>query len=149
MKSSFAVAILAATSAAASTLFGRQSTAPPDCYLPCITGAQLPAECGMDNACLCRNQQFVDSTSACIASSCSGDDLAAAQKFAQDLCLQASVTLSADTASQTASQTGSQSGSQTETSAPTQTSTGSNGALSNGANMMASLAGIGLVALAL
>ncbi|KAI3611881.1 hypothetical protein WG66_016217 [Moniliophthora roreri] len=149
---SFTVAILAAASASASTLFARQAGI-PSCAATCITQAKIPDGCDpTDNGCLCRNQEFVQSTSDCVKSTCSGNDLTQAEALAQQLCADQGVTLT-DSASPT--QTGSPSGpaaSGGSASAPAQStapSTGNNGALSNGANIMASLAGIGLVALAL
>ncbi|KIJ98605.1 hypothetical protein K443DRAFT_9038 [Laccaria amethystina LaAM-08-1] len=83
---------LAAASASASTLLGRQSI--PACAGTCIANADLGGCSATDNTCLCKSSTFVTSTATCIESSCKGDDLDAAIAAAEQLCAAVGVTLS-------------------------------------------------------
>ncbi|KAH7883104.1 hypothetical protein F5I97DRAFT_1930688 [Phlebopus sp. FC_14] len=116
-------------SSVSAALVARQSL--PNCAAPCLANANYGGCAQDDDTCLCHNQSFVNSTTSCIESSCSGSDLAEAESFAQQLCLAVGVTLTASTPAPTAtsSSTGSPSPSP---------STG--GALSNGINTLAGAA---------
>ncbi|KAF7985977.1 hypothetical protein HWV62_41276 [Athelia sp. TMB] len=82
---------LSAVASASTGLYARQSY--PDCAIPCLEDADLGDCAATDNACLCADQAFVASTTACIAGACSGADLASADALAQELCAAAGVTL--------------------------------------------------------
>ncbi|KDR69077.1 hypothetical protein GALMADRAFT_77836, partial [Galerina marginata CBS 339.88] len=58
----------------------------PACAFPCIVGADLDGCAPTDNVCLCTSEPFVNSTTSCIESKCTGDDLIAAEQFAEALC---------------------------------------------------------------
>ncbi|KIJ64734.1 hypothetical protein HYDPIDRAFT_28101 [Hydnomerulius pinastri MD-312] len=119
------VALTAAVSSASAALIARQSL--PNCAAPCLANADFGGCAQDDDTCLCNNQAFISSTTSCIQSSCTGNDLATAESFAQQLCLAVGVTLSAGTT--TPSATGSPSPSP---------STGA--AMSNSINMFAGAA---------
>ncbi|KIK93680.1 hypothetical protein PAXRUDRAFT_144531 [Paxillus rubicundulus Ve08.2h10] len=91
----FAVALFALTgvSSVSSALVARQSL--PNCAAPCLTNANFDGCSPDDDSCLCHDQVFIDSTTSCIQSSCTGSDLAEAEAFAQSLCLAVGVTLTA------------------------------------------------------
>ena len=59
---------------------------PLDCAISCLQNADLGSCSATDNVCLCNNQPFIDSTTACIENACSGDDLANAEAFAVAIC---------------------------------------------------------------
>ncbi|KAK0499050.1 hypothetical protein EDD18DRAFT_60452 [Armillaria luteobubalina] len=144
------LSVLVAGSSATS-LHARQL---PSCAVDCTTGSNINyGDCSTsDNACLCKNSDFVNSVQSCITSKCTGDDLQTALSVAQALCAAAGVTLTAESASATAtSPSSSSSASSSSTSASTSaaSASASNGALTVGSNAVAGLAAIGLVALAL
>lgn len=56
------------------------------CAFPCLVGADLGGCDPTDNLCLCNNQVFIQTTTACIEGACTGDDLAAAEATAEALC---------------------------------------------------------------
>jgi CFEM-containing surface protein len=58
----------------------------PTCALTCISNANLGDCAQTDNACLCKNQQFIASTTTCIESTCTGSDLQEAIEFVQAIC---------------------------------------------------------------
>ncbi|KAF8843506.1 hypothetical protein BDN67DRAFT_1066887 [Paxillus ammoniavirescens] len=101
----FAVALFALTavSSASSALVARQSL--PNCAAPCLANANFDGCSPDDDSCLCHDQTFINSTTSCIQSSCTGSDLAEAEAFAQSLCLAVGVTLTAASATPTASAT--------------------------------------------
>ncbi|EJD01850.1 uncharacterized protein FOMMEDRAFT_88233 [Fomitiporia mediterranea MF3/22] len=105
---------------ASAFLVSRQNV--PQCALTCIGNADLGGCSATDNQCLCTNQQFIQSTTTCIESTCSGSDLAAAEAFAQQSCASVGVTLTAPG-----------SASATQTSA-NPSGSGSNSATSTGSN---------------
>ncbi|KAK0199809.1 hypothetical protein DFS33DRAFT_195154 [Desarmillaria ectypa] len=76
-----------------SMLLGRQ-TSLPACALPCITNVDYGNCSPSDNACLCKSATYVNTTTTCIESSCSGSDLTTAISTAQALCAQVGVTFS-------------------------------------------------------
>ncbi|KAF8893126.1 hypothetical protein BD779DRAFT_1508942 [Infundibulicybe gibba] len=166
----FSIAVLsllgAAASVSASTLLGRQGTIPA-CAGPCLTTADLDGCALTDNACLCKSQKFVASSTTCIQGACKGDDLTNAEAAAVALCAAVGVTLTPPAASGSAS--GSASGAAASSTAPASGSAGAtsaarpsasgsgsaapstpSGAASvNGANALVGLAAMGLAALAL
>ncbi|KAF9224982.1 hypothetical protein BS17DRAFT_731760 [Gyrodon lividus] len=130
----FAVALFALTvavSSASSALIARQSL--PNCAAPCLANANYGSCAPDDDTCLCNDQTFLNSTTTCIQSSCSGSDLTEAEAFAQALCLAVGVTLTANSATPTA--TAPTTASATSTSASPSPSTGA--ASSNSINMFA------------
>ncbi|KAK0205579.1 hypothetical protein DFS33DRAFT_1329449 [Desarmillaria ectypa] len=152
------LSILVAGSSAA-TLHSRQL---PSCAVECTTGSNIKyGNCSTsDNTCLCKNNDFVTSVETCINKSCTGNDLQTALSVAQALCAAAGVTLTSEAVSATAtspsssssassaSRSASASSSATAASASS-TSSASNGALTVGANAIAGLTAVGLVALVL
>ncbi|KAL5520867.1 hypothetical protein ACEPAF_2870 [Sanghuangporus sanghuang] len=153
----FAVALLFAGFASA-TLYQRQTV--PQCALTCIADADLGDCSATDNACLCNNQQFVSSTSSCIQSSCSGDDLQNAIEFAQETCESVGVTLT-DTSAGSATGSATSGGASATTTSPSSSgsasgsgsasspsSTSASGARQTGVPILAAV-GLGLAAFAL
>ncbi|KAF9001187.1 hypothetical protein BDQ17DRAFT_1426752 [Cyathus striatus] len=177
----FSVAALtilgAALSASASTLLARQSI--PTCGQPCILNADLGSCSATDTLCLCQSSAFVSSTTQCIVSSCSGQDLQDAEAAARALCAQVGVTLTDSVAaSSTTAASGSSTGAAASSTATSPAASGSgsstrsgssaastpassssssapatsssaSSASKNGINAVAGLAAIGLAALAL
>ncbi|PAV18153.1 hypothetical protein PNOK_0663900 [Pyrrhoderma noxium] len=146
----FTFALLLAGAASAS-LVSRQDI--PTCALTCIASADTGSCSQTDTSCLCNDQSFVSSTTTCIETSCSSDDVAAAEAFAQQTCESVGVTLTASSAASTGSATGSTSGSSAaSTASSTTTSAGatttSNAAQSNRVPVLAAAA-LGLAAFAL
>ncbi|SJL13099.1 uncharacterized protein ARMOST_16536 [Armillaria ostoyae] len=153
------ISVLVAGSSAAS-LHARQL---PSCAVSCITGSGINyGDCSSsDNACLCKNTDFVNSVQSCITSDCTGDDLETALSVAQALCAAAGVTLTSEAVSATstspsslssassASRASSSPSVSASASASASSTSASNGALTVGANAVAGLTAIGLVALAL
>ena len=120
----------------AAMIFQRQSI--PSCATTCIANADLGG-CQMgDDSCLCHNEAFINSTTTCIQSTCTGQDLQTAEYDAQQLCLAVDVTLTASSPSSSASPTTSNS------SAPNTASTKNNGAVSNSINILAGAAAVAL-----
>ncbi|KIK02556.1 hypothetical protein K443DRAFT_515923 [Laccaria amethystina LaAM-08-1] len=172
MRFALATVALAAASASASTLFGRQSI--PACAGKCIASANLGGCAATDNACLCRSQAFLSTAIPCVEMTCTGSDLAEAKNAAEQLCLAVGVTLTAVLGSATAaaSETGASStasgsaaavttpapsssiaassaGSSTSSSAPAATSSSKSAGSIVGVNAFAGMAAFGLAALAL
>ncbi|KII91555.1 hypothetical protein PLICRDRAFT_84951, partial [Plicaturopsis crispa FD-325 SS-3] len=146
MRFTSAILILSTVYASASAaIVSRQSL--PNCAAPCLSGSSVNyGGCSpQDNKCLCNSQTFVQSSTACIQSSCTGDDLTNAEELAQSLCAAIGVTLS----SSAPSSTGSSSASSTASSAASTTSAASataNSARSNGINAVTGLAAFAGVA---
>ena len=58
----------------------------PGCALPCLTSTDH-GSCNLDDtSCLCHNQQFVDATTLCFQSSCTGSDLDQSIAAAVEMC---------------------------------------------------------------
>jgi len=55
------------------------------CAIPCTTNADLAGCIVSDTKCLCTNQKFISSTTVCVQTAWTGDDLANALKFSQNL----------------------------------------------------------------
>ncbi|CAA7263322.1 unnamed protein product [Cyclocybe aegerita] len=150
--STFAFTLFGAAASASASLIARQD-AIPNCMLPCLASADFGGCVQTDNVCLCNNRAFVDSTTSCVLASCSGEDLQNALAFSVELCLRVGVTLtsaaptSTDADTATATATSPANPTTTDTAAPAQTST--DGAMSHGANTLAGLAAVGIIALAL
>jgi len=126
----------------ASVLYPRAVPGYPDCAQGCLANA-TSSKCSPGEVhCLCLDTQFVNSTSACFASACSGADLQAADKTAQDNCKLAGVTLTS-----TGTSTGTSSGSAATSSSTT--SSKSNSAESTMVNIMGGAAALGFAVLAL
>ncbi|SJL09212.1 uncharacterized protein ARMOST_12588 [Armillaria ostoyae] len=64
------------------------------CALPCITNVDYGSCSPSDNACLCKSATYVNTTTTCIESSCTGSDLTTAIATAQALCAEVGVTFS-------------------------------------------------------
>ncbi|KAF5366599.1 hypothetical protein D9758_008974 [Tetrapyrgos nigripes] len=144
-------ALISLTSASS---VSRRQSGLPDCAFTCISTADTGNCVRSDNDCLCRNQAFIDSTTQCIESSCSGNDLQAALSGAQQLCalvgvtLTSTPTLSATDTSSSASSTGTSPATTTESAGSSSTSdNSSNGALSTGVNLCAGIISAAFVAL--
>ncbi|KAI0649884.1 hypothetical protein C8Q79DRAFT_354121 [Trametes meyenii] len=147
----FAVLALAAavSSASAAHLQRRQY---PACATPCLASADFGNCDPLDDACLCKNQNFISSTTQCIQGACQGDELQAAVTAAQQACVAVGVTLtsSAPAATQTSPASSGASAATSPTSssaAPAQTS--NNAASARGVNALVALAAVGAAALAL
>lgn len=59
---------------------------PLDCAEPCLADADTGDCNSADDTCLCNDSAFVNSVTSCIASSCTGSDLATADSDASQLC---------------------------------------------------------------
>ncbi|KAF8064931.1 hypothetical protein FPV67DRAFT_1628168 [Lyophyllum atratum] len=159
----FSLAVLALTAASASaSVLSRQAGGIPECALPCLAGPDVDLHgcAGNDNACLCKNADFISESTACITKACESDpaQLQQAITLAQGLCAAVGVTLTSAPATTAATSAPATSPTATRptTSAPTTgTSSGaapaqtSNGARTNTAGAFAGIAAFGLAALAL
>ncbi|KAI0267351.1 hypothetical protein BC834DRAFT_74568 [Gloeopeniophorella convolvens] len=158
----FSLAIVAvafaSTASASSVLFPRQAGY-PDCSLPCLANPDLGTCKITDITCLCNSSAFVVSTTQCIESSCTGNDLQTAEAAARSQCEAVGVTL---TSSVPPPSSTAPSGSSTSSTSPTSSSTSSssspspstnqnqsNGAASLTVNMVGGAAALGLAVLAL
>ncbi|KAH8827123.1 hypothetical protein DL96DRAFT_1233624 [Flagelloscypha sp. PMI_526] len=112
----------------------------PDCATPCITGADLDGCQATDNACLCKSQKFVSSTTTCIMGACKGDNLTQAISVSQELCAKVGVTLSATSTAPAASGTSTSAAASSASAKP-------NSASIQGFNAAAGLVALGLAAL--
>ncbi|KAG9043483.1 hypothetical protein FS837_009493 [Tulasnella sp. UAMH 9824] len=92
--------IVATSLASASALVARGPSDYPSCSLPCFTNADTGDCAPTDNACLCTNKPYLRSTTDCIQSSCSPQDLQAAAVIAQQICGDAGVDIRTDPAAQ-------------------------------------------------
>ncbi|KZP30868.1 hypothetical protein FIBSPDRAFT_95271 [Athelia psychrophila] len=91
MRFSTVLLTLSAIASASASVYPRQSL--PSCALPCLANADF-GNCGnTDNSCLCKSPAFVNGTTTCIESACSGSDLANAIAYSQALCAAVGVTL--------------------------------------------------------
>ncbi|KAG1744817.1 hypothetical protein EDB19DRAFT_1874378 [Suillus lakei] len=141
----FAVVVLAlsvAFSSAYAALMARQSL--PNCAVPCLTNADFGNCSETDDNCLCHSQAFINSTTTCIQSSCSGSDLTNAEAASQQLCAAVGVTLTVTSATSTA--TTSSNGTATATTA---TPSSSNAASSHSINMLTGAAAFAILAASL
>ncbi|EIW79793.1 hypothetical protein CONPUDRAFT_26321, partial [Coniophora puteana RWD-64-598 SS2] len=59
----------------------------PACATNCLASADMGDCQEGDDTCLCNNQAFINSTTSCIQSTCTGQDLQTAEYDAQQLCL--------------------------------------------------------------
>ncbi|QRV84983.1 CFEM domain protein [Ceratobasidium sp. AG-Ba] len=147
------VAVLAFVAAASASVFERQSI--PSCAMQCMASADYGSCQPTDNACLCKSDTFVNSTYACIASTCKGNDLENAIAGARALCAASGVTLTqsipASTAAPTAtSPAGSSSGSASATASSTAAPSSSpNSASTLGVSGLGALAAVAGVVFAL
>ncbi|KAH7926880.1 hypothetical protein BV22DRAFT_1111399 [Leucogyrophana mollusca] len=133
MRFTFAlVALSAAVSTASAAVVARQGL--PNCAVPCLTDANFGGCAPDDDTCLCNNQTFIQSSTSCIQSSCTGSDLTNAESAAQQLCLAVGVTLSSTPAA-----TGSTSPSAASSAAAAPSPSG-NGAASKRINALAGAA---------
>ncbi|KAF9452080.1 hypothetical protein P691DRAFT_772556 [Macrolepiota fuliginosa MF-IS2] len=155
MRFSVAVAVATLASSVSASLVARQL---PQCANSCIMSADLGGCQPTDNACLCKSQKFVNSTTTCIGTQCTGSDLQAALTAAQQLCAVVGVTLTSipsnfptgGVASSTgASPTTSGSAAGTTPGSAAPASQTGNSASFNGISFMAGAAALGLAALAL
>ncbi|KAG8698730.1 hypothetical protein FRC08_005740 [Ceratobasidium sp. 394] len=90
MRASFALVALAAV-VSASSASKRQL---PSCAMECIVSASTGSCQATDNTCLCKSDEFVQSTYQCVQQKCTNpDDLKAAIDGARALCAAAGVTL--------------------------------------------------------
>ena len=56
------------------------------CALPCVANANFGSCSHQDNACLCKSQAFINSTTTCIQGACQGQDLQNAEAYSQAIC---------------------------------------------------------------
>jgi hypothetical protein len=56
------------------------------CAATCLANGDFGSCSQQDNACLCKSQAFVNSTTLCIQKACQGSDLADAEKYSQAVC---------------------------------------------------------------
>ncbi|KAJ3574890.1 hypothetical protein NP233_g1468 [Leucocoprinus birnbaumii] len=162
MRFSLAVAVAALASTVSASLIARQDSL-PQCALECLTTANFGNCSSTDDACLCRNQDFLNSSTTCIGQKCTGQDLENATAAARQLCLVVGVTLTSTpagfptltgTLSNSAAATGtapaaSGSGSGSGAASAPAATPSNNAASANGVNTVASLAAFGLAALVL
>ncbi|KAG2159469.1 uncharacterized protein EDB93DRAFT_1115887 [Suillus bovinus] len=98
----FAVVVLplsVAVSSAFAALLTRQSL--PSCAVPCLTNADFGNCSETDDNCLCHSEAFINSTTSCIQTSCTGSDLTNAEAASQSLCAAVGVTLTSGVAAAT------------------------------------------------
>ncbi|KZV64000.1 hypothetical protein PENSPDRAFT_669323 [Peniophora sp. CONT] len=89
------VALFFAASASAATL-NLSKRDYPSCANTCLVNPDLGGcDSATDLTCVCHSQTFIDSTSECIAKSCSGSDLDQANETARQACLAVGVTITA------------------------------------------------------
>jgi len=131
-----------ATTTSAALLGSRQSYA--SCALTCLTASPSSVTgCSpTDTACLCKNQTFVQTTTACFESSCSGSDLEQSLEAAQAMCRAVGVTL-------TSSTSGTPTSGSSSTKPSSTSSSSTNSADSNGVNALFALSALGLIGYAL
>ncbi|KAG0699426.1 hypothetical protein DFH29DRAFT_936956 [Suillus ampliporus] len=149
----FSVVVLtlsAAFSTAFAAMIARQSI--PNCAVPCMINADFGNCASTDDSCLCHSQAFINSTTTCIQSSCTGSDLTNAEAASQQLCAAVGVTLTS--ASATATATSSSKDTSTATSSAKATSTAttspsSNAASSNSINVFTGAAAFVILAASL
>ncbi|KAH9854536.1 hypothetical protein C2E23DRAFT_858262 [Lenzites betulinus] len=144
-------AILALAAAVSAANLSRRQAAYPACSLPCLASADFGSCDPSDDNCLCHSAAFINSTTTCITSSCSGDDLKTAEAAAQSACLSVGVTLSSTpSASQTAPASSAATSASASASSPASSaSTTPNSAASRGANALVALAAVGAAAFVL
>ncbi|TRM67217.1 hypothetical protein BD626DRAFT_566240 [Schizophyllum amplum] len=158
-----ALGLVAAASARVSV---RQANI-PDCLLTCIATASTEGCDSTDTACLCASQTFISSTTQCVQSTCSSEDVETSLADAEAICADAGVSLSnvpistaagSGSGSAASASATSPSGSQTSSASSSQTSsagaageTGGNNAAAaaHGANAFAGIAAVGLAAFVL
>ncbi|KIO22158.1 hypothetical protein M407DRAFT_216884 [Tulasnella calospora MUT 4182] len=92
--------VLATSLVSASALVARSPSDYPSCSLPCLTNADTSICSPTDNACLCTNNSYLRSTTDCIQSSCSPEDLDAAAVIARKICSVAGVDIMTNPAAQ-------------------------------------------------
>lgn len=92
--------VLATSLASASPFVARGVNDLPSCSLPCITNADTGTCAPTDNACLCKYDNFLRTTTDCIESACSNQDLRAAAVVCQELCTAAGVNIMTNPAAQ-------------------------------------------------
>ncbi|KAF9458284.1 hypothetical protein BDZ94DRAFT_1271103 [Collybia nuda] len=98
MRFSFAILAAVVASASATALYPRQDAPSiPTCAATCLASAETGDCAATDNACLCKNDAFIASTTKCITDACKGDDLTAAIAGAQAICASVGVTLAPPT----------------------------------------------------
>jgi len=56
------------------------------CAVTCLANGDFGSCSQQDNACLCKSQAFVNSTTVCIEKDCQGDDLKNAEAYSQAIC---------------------------------------------------------------
>ncbi|KXN88445.1 hypothetical protein AN958_07355 [Leucoagaricus sp. SymC.cos] len=87
------VVLLAALASFATASFVSRQDGIPGCALQCVQSAMSQDSCGADEACLCRSDKFVQSSTSCVSSTCQGDDVQTSLDIAQQLCASLGVTL--------------------------------------------------------
>ncbi|KAK7436690.1 hypothetical protein VKT23_018945 [Stygiomarasmius scandens] len=134
-------ALVLLASASSVSLWKRQF---PSCAMPCVASADTGSCVPTDNSCLCRSESFVNSTTECIESSCSGNDLQAALSGAQQLCAAVGVTL---TSTPTPTPTSESASNTTPSATISSDSSGSNDATVNSGSVFIGAIAAGLVGL--
>ncbi|KAI5809929.1 hypothetical protein DFH27DRAFT_537000 [Peziza echinospora] len=117
MKSSFIAA--AALLIAPVAVLAQLPAGLPECAAACLVNGIATNGCGTDIACNCKKQEFVNSVSACIASTCSASDATKSVEMAKQLCLSAQVTISVPGSAATGTATGTTTASASKTSSAT------------------------------
>ncbi|EGO01268.1 hypothetical protein SERLA73DRAFT_179413 [Serpula lacrymans var. lacrymans S7.3] len=137
----FTLALLAfgAFSTASAGLVSRQASL-PNCAVACLIDANFGSCSSQDDACLCNDSAFVQSSTSCIQSSCTGSDLTNAEAAAQEMCAAVGVTLATASATTTSPTT---TASSTTSPSP---SASSNGATSHGISILAGSAAFAVLA---
>ncbi|KAF9781167.1 hypothetical protein BJ322DRAFT_1111888 [Thelephora terrestris] len=118
------------------------------CALPCLTSSN-PGTCALDDTlCLCKDQQFVQETTTCFESSCSGSDLTQSIAAAVAMCRAVGVTLSTSNSgpTSTSSSTPSSTSGSSDSSFP---GSSKNSGVANGVNGLFALSALGLIGYAL
>ncbi|EKM78262.1 hypothetical protein AGABI1DRAFT_114592 [Agaricus bisporus var. burnettii JB137-S8] len=140
MRLSFALAVAALASTVSASFVARQGGL-PGCATTCIATADFGGCEATDNACLCKNEGFVSSSTNCIVSTCEGDDLETSLNAAKQLCAAVGVTLTSTPAALT-SATSTPAGSPSETSSGAASTTSDNAASMKGVNTLAGVAAL-------
>ncbi|KAI0301309.1 hypothetical protein BC826DRAFT_558394 [Russula brevipes] len=141
MRAFFALFVLGLVSivCASGGLSPRQVAGYPACAQSCLANAKSTKCLSGEVQCLCEDTDFINNTTACFLSSCSGSDLQTAEDTARKNCALAGVTLSS-----TSTPAGS------ATSSPSSTASSKpNGADSTMVNIIGGAAALGLAVLAL
>ncbi|KAK7203591.1 hypothetical protein BZA70DRAFT_282855 [Myxozyma melibiosi] len=84
---------LVAVAAIAALVSAQDLSGLPACAQSCATTAITDTGCGLDAACICSDESFINSIASCVVEACDSDGQQATVEFAENLCLASSVTL--------------------------------------------------------